>query len=187
MTQATGGNNNQSGNWEKNSGDKNARNGEKAEMDGKKEKNAHQHAWLRVRQQLQAKLGSEVFNSWFGRIKMEGVSGGVALHSVPTAFLKSWINSHYRDLIFDLWKNEDPSVLRADIVIRSAVRRDISNVAETSEPVADTTRNGAGEPAQKPFAMVRSNKNFAQPPASDSDIGFSGSPPDARHTFANFL
>lgn len=187
MTQATGGNNNQSGNWEKNSGDKNARNGEKAEMDGKKEKNAHQHAWLRVRQQLQAKLGSEVFNSWFGRIKMEGVSGGVALHSVPTAFLKSWINSHYRDLIFDLWKNEDPSVLRADIVIRSAVRRDISNVAETSEPVADTTRNGAGEPAQKPFAMVRSNKNFAQPPASDSDIGFSGSPLDARHTFANFL
>ncbi len=166
MTQATGGNNGQSGNWETDCGGKEATNKDKVGMDGKREKGAHQQAWLRVRQQLQAKLGSEVFNSWFGRIKMEGVSGGVALHSVPTAFLKSWINSHYRDLIFDLWKNEDASVLRADIVIRSAVRRDISSVAENNEPSVDTARNSSGEPAQKTFAMVRSNKSFAQPPAS---------------------
>ena len=149
--------------------------------------NPHQQGWLRVRQQLQAKLGSEVFNSWFGRMKLETVSGGVAVHSVPTAFLKSWINSHYRDLIFELWKGEDKSVLRADIVIRSAVRRDISQPEETGDCDPGAEKNRPGEPAQKTFAMIKSNKNFAQPPASDHDIGFSGSPLDTRHTFANFI
>ena len=47
--------------------------------------------WERVIKQIHATLGQEVFNSWFGRLKLETTSGGVALHSVPTAFLKTWI------------------------------------------------------------------------------------------------
>jgi hypothetical protein len=94
--------------------------GEKA---GKPVRTGHDEQWLRIRAQLQAKLGSEVFNSWFGRVQLESVSGGIALHSVPTAFLKSWLYSHYRDVLLELWQNEDASVLRADIAVRSAVRR----------------------------------------------------------------
>jgi len=149
--------------------------------------NPHQEAWLRVRQKLQAKVGSEVFNSWFGRMKMEDVSGGVALHSVPTAFLKSWINSHYRDLICELWQAENNSVLRADVVLRSAVRRDISKPAETRNSSNSADGVSSNETSAKPIAATRANRNLAQPPASDSDIGFSGSPLDTRHTFANFL
>src|SRR5680860_313670 len=88
-----------------------------------KEISAKQNKWARIENQLKVRLGAEIFNSWFGRLKLESISGGVAVHSVPTAFLKSWINSHYRDLICELWQKEDKNILRADIMVRSAIRR----------------------------------------------------------------
>ena len=39
--------------------------------------------------------GEDIFNSWFGRIELESVGGGQARLSVPTRFLKSWIDTHY--------------------------------------------------------------------------------------------
>ena len=90
-------------------------------------KNKSQEKWQRVRTQLEAKLGSDVFNSWFGRLKLSSVDGGVAQHSVPTVFLKSWINSHYRDLLLEVWQKEDSNILRVDISVRSAVRRTLES------------------------------------------------------------
>lgn len=146
-------------------------------------------AWSRVRQSLQARLGSEVFNSWFGRMKIEAVSGGVAVHSVPTAFLKSWINSHYRDIILELWKKEDRSVLRADVVVRSAVRR----VTPATVTGRDESERPSGQEGPRKFLPVRpavgrpandSHQDF-QPVQSAS--GFSGSPLDPKYTFSSFI
>ena len=139
--------------------------------------------WIKVRQQLQAQLGTEIFNSWFGRIKLVGAEGGVAVHSVPTAFLKSWINSHYRDLLLELWQKEDKSVLRADVIVRSAIRR--SNVRIASKPEKP---EGTGSEEQR----KGSQPFLARPSASgrgtgEGEPGFTGSPLDPRHTFANFI
>jgi len=149
---------------------------------------ADQRAWLRVRAQLQAKLGSEIYNSWFGRIKLEGVSGGIALHSVPTTFLKSWINSHYRDLMLDLWKAENPSVLRADVALRTAVRRHVAlqpkeqglEEAPAKPPLADSPRAGF-PPLTKPVRLTGITG------AKEADNNFAGSPLDHKFTFANFI
>lgn len=139
-------------------------------------------AWIKVRQKLQAKLGTEIFNSWFGRIKLVGTEGGVAVHSVPTAFLKSWINSHYRDLLLELWQKEDKAILRADVIIRSAVRR--TNVRAAGKPL--NGEDGASEDARRggqPFLpRSQSSRN-----AVEGEPGFTGSPLDPRHTFANFI
>ena len=54
-------------------------------------------AWDRVRRRLRAELGDDVFSSWFGRLELSGLSGETAHLSVPTRFLKSWIQSHYID------------------------------------------------------------------------------------------
>jgi hypothetical protein len=78
--------------------------------------------WERIQARLRTKLGSEVFNSWFGRLKLESIATGIISHSVPTAFLKSWINSHYADILLQLWQDEQSNVLRVNIVVRSAVR-----------------------------------------------------------------
>src|SRR5690606_1896452 len=76
----------------------------------------------RVRAQLKARLGSEVYSSWFGRMKIAESSKGLVRISVPTAFLRSWINGHYLDLIVELWKQEEPDVLKVDIIVRTATR-----------------------------------------------------------------
>lgn len=145
-------------------------------------------AWLKVRQQLQTQLGSEVFNSWFGRMKMESVSGGVALHSVPTAFLKSWINAHYRDVVCDLWKKENKAVLRADIVVRSAVRRSNIRPEVIDEKSSETSQRGdAGEPAKISFPPMMSRNRASAPAFNGQDANFAGSPLDIKYTFANFI
>src|SRR5262245_28517001 len=87
----------------------------------------------RVRTQLKARLGGEVFSSWFGRMKLAETSKGVTRLSVPTAFLRSWINGHYLDLISELWKQEQPDVLKVEIIVRSATRR---SAPEFEQPIA---------------------------------------------------
>ena len=52
-------------------------------------------SWRRCCDRLRAELGDDIFNSWFGRIALESVSSGQARLSVPTRFLKSWIDTHY--------------------------------------------------------------------------------------------
>ena len=81
-------------------------------------------AFDRVKAQLKARLGGEVYSSWFGRMKVTEASKGLVRISVPTAFLRSWINSHYLDLISELWKQEDPDVLKIDIVVRTSSPRE---------------------------------------------------------------
>ena len=64
----------------------------------------------RVKIKLKAKLGSEVYSSWFGRLKLDETSKSIVRLSVPTAFLRSWINNHYSDMIAALWREEDEQV-----------------------------------------------------------------------------
>jgi chromosomal replication initiator protein len=42
----------------------------------------------RVKAQLKARLGAEVYSSWFGRMKVAEASRGIVRISVPTAFLR---------------------------------------------------------------------------------------------------
>ena len=72
----------------------------------------------RVKAQLKARLGNDVYSSWFGRMKLTEASRGLVRLSVPTAFLRQWINSHYLDLISELWKEGDPGTLKLEIVVR---------------------------------------------------------------------
>jgi chromosomal replication initiator protein len=155
---------------------------------GKPAKAGHDEMWVRIRVQLQARLGTEVFNSWFGGVKLESVSGGVALHSVPTAFLKSWLYSHYRDLLLELWRAEDASVLRTDIAVRSAVRRiQPVVVAEKLQPRQAEQPEARPTPTSRIASIAPANQPHRAAPQADRKQGFSGSPLDARHTFVNFI
>ncbi len=51
--------------------------------------------WQRVSQRLRAELGDDLFTSWFGRMNAEDHSNLRLIVSVPTRFLKSWIENHY--------------------------------------------------------------------------------------------
>lgn len=152
------------------------------------ENKAMDASWEKIKSKLQAQLGAEVFNSWFGRLKVESVSGGVAVHSVPTVFLKSWLTSHYRTLLCELWQKEDKSILRADILVRSAIRRS-AVTPPIEKPSEKTGANAFGESGNKGFTnfglQTKGTGSGNQVP--EQTQGFSGSPLDLKHTFANFI
>ena len=51
--------------------------------------------WDRVAQRLRAELGEDLYSSWFARMELEDFESGRLVVSVPTRFLKSWIETHY--------------------------------------------------------------------------------------------
>ena len=65
----------------------------------------------RVSARLKAQVGPDVFASWFGRLKLQSVSKSVVRLSVPTTFLKSWINNRYLDLITTIFQQVDAEFL----------------------------------------------------------------------------
>jgi len=141
--------------------------------------------WDRIRQKLQIKLGKEVFDSWFGRLKIYCVEGGVASHSVPTAFLKSWILSKYRDVLLELWQEEDKSVLRVDVAIRKPTVQPLANQEAVAK--VDAAKKKAGD--VNPNAMLPL-RNFGSRNTTrniENTSGFSGSPLDKKHTFETFI
>ena len=144
----------------------------------------------RVRTQLKAKLGSEVYSSWFGRMKLTEAAKGFVRISVPTAFLKSWINSHYLDLITELWRQEEPELLKVEIIARTATRH--------ARPTADNEPELArkpGRPVQTALGSGTLASGRAEPALAARPTGGTtdfrqsvlGSPLDPRYTFQSFI
>ncbi|MCP8938628.1 chromosomal replication initiator protein DnaA [Alsobacter sp. SYSU M60028] len=143
-------------------------------------------AWERVRRRLRAELGEDVFSSWFGRLELVGVAEGVGHLSVPTRFLKSWIQSHYMDRVRALVAEECAGVGDISLSVRSAVQR---GPVRIPGPIETVSHQGAAAIAGRPVSVEK-----AMTPAPEQDRhahhdvdGLQGSPLDRRLTFASFL
>ena len=99
--------------------------------------------------------------------------------SLPTRFLKSWVQSHYADKLLACWKAEVPTVRRIDLVHRSAVLRDATIKAKPAEPVetARDIKSGGNE----------RDLRAAQQPAQAAHEALGGSPLDPRLAFDTFV
>src|SRR5262249_1802883 len=103
--------------------------------------------WTRVKGRLRAEVGEAVYSSWFARMELESVEANTARISVPTLFLKSWIQSHYAERLLTCWQSERPAVTRIDLSVRSAAIR-------TAQPFAVTP------PAVVPHLEKRETGHF---------------------------
>jgi chromosomal replication initiator protein len=141
-----------------------------------------QEAWKRCGTRLRAELGEDVYTSWFGRLELEEVVDGQARLSVPTKFLKSWIDNHYTDRILAAMRGEIDGVIGLALSVRSSTKLPCQS-AET-RPALDggrelgLTASPEREPARAP---LRRGEN----PANEEAMA--GSPLDRRLTFATFL
>ena len=82
-----------------------------------------QERWLRVKEKLRAEVGEDIFQSWFARMDLERIEVDTAHLSVPTRFLKSWIQSHYTDRVLACWQGENADIQKIEVSVRSAVIR----------------------------------------------------------------
>ncbi|MBM3562324.1 MAG: chromosomal replication initiator protein DnaA [Alphaproteobacteria bacterium] len=144
--------------------------------------------WDRVRHRLRIDLGDAVYNSWFTRLELERIDDGAAHLTVPTKFLKSWMQSHYAPRIKARVTSEFSKVERVVIDVRSPGRKCRSSedgAANTPQHVERTVASFA--PALE-TSCETNGRRAARSPASrhDSDI-FVGSPLDRRLSFSTFL
>jgi chromosomal replication initiator protein len=138
-----------------------------------------QERWRGVKERLRSELGEDVFSSWFGRMELEAVDAGVLRLSVPTRFLRSWIQSHYSEKVLTRWQEEDPEVTRMELNVRSATIKVATAKPKAAEPALPSRDARDGMPGGMdgrsgvPFMSVHE--------------ALGGSPLDPRLSFDNFI
>jgi chromosomal replication initiator protein len=138
-----------------------------------------QDRWQRIRDRLRFELGEDVFSSWFGRMEFEGVEDGAVRLSVPTRFLRKWIQSHYADKVLAQWQAEEASVGRLELSVRSATI--LPRLPKLKLPDAPALSREPREPASfngEPRASL---------PFISMHDALGGSPLDPRLTFDTFI
>ncbi len=151
----------------------------------------NQELFERFSARLRAKVGPDVYASWFGRLKLHSVSKSVVRLTVPTTFLKSWINNRYLELITTLLQEENSEVMKVEILVRSAMRG-----APVKQDAAETSNRSASEAGQAASPRRHHAQPISQPAlAAVTNAGRSissasplfGSPLDGRYTFDSFV
>ena len=146
-----------------------------------------QDEWGRVKLRLKAELGEDVFTSWFNRVDLERCANGTVHLSVPTRFLKNWLQGRYRDRLMLLCRDEFESVSNIEFSVRGAAVRPLTPPpAGVETPTIDmrpitlqpkiVSRSGAATPAVELRAELR-----------HADDSLTGSPLDQRYSFDSFV
>ncbi len=153
--------------------------------------------WNRVKKRLRAELGDDVFTSWFARVDLEEHNDGTVRLSVPTRFLKQWIQSHYNERLMGLWKGECENVHKIELTVRGAMRpRQVSTPAAASisppkhsnSSLSDTRQTGYGE--SNPVAAAQAATAALGRGDNSSDISrdvLQGAALDPKYTFETFV
>jgi len=139
----------------------------------------------KIRAMLRARLGEDIYTSWFVALEFDSFDGKTVNVSVPVKFLRKWIQSHYSDELLACCKSEFKTAEHVEVSVRqpgsSAARAaQAEQPAKPREAAADQPRAiGTFEPVRMP--VVR-------PVAGRTSVdGFEGSPLDPHHTFDNFV
>ena len=149
---------------------------------------AIEDSWKRCGQRLRVELGEDVFTSWFGSLTLDAIVGGRALFSVSTRFLKSWIESHYRERILSALEAEIGGIVALEVSVRTP---NSSLAARTAKPdprlQSPTDPDAVAAKFPPPAAEAGARRN----PNKFESKGFwdtlAGSPLDRRLNFSNFL
>jgi hypothetical protein len=135
--------------------------------------------WTRVKARLRAELGEKVFASWFGRMELDGIDDGTVHLTVPTKFLKGWIQARYADCLLACWKGEHELVARIKVETRSAVVR----IMRTKPQAA---RSAESVHKVRSCARTHMDDKISAPATAIKREAIAGSPLDPLLTFNTF-
>jgi chromosomal replication initiator protein len=141
--------------------------------------NSDQDFWNRVRERLKSNVGDDIFNSWFARMELEAIDNDTVRLSVPTRFLKSWVQSHYVDRLLTCWQEEVAAVSRIELTVRSAVLKPLPvkpKALEAGSLISDKRDLKTG--LESPRVAL---------PISAAHDALGGSPLDPRLSFETFV
>jgi chromosomal replication initiator protein len=134
--------------------------------------------WRRVKEQLRKQLGEDVFMSWFGRMELEAVDKDAVRLSVPTRFLRTWIQSHYSEQVLAKWQVEEPAITKLELTVRSATIR---------PPLALKPKAPEPPPLPRDVRAMNGHEARSSVPFMSVHEALGGSPLDPRLTFQSFI
>ena len=152
-----------------------------------------EEAWSAICRRLRAELGEAVFSSWFARLELDSLEDYIAHLSVPTKFLKNWIQTHYAQRISTVVAGEFGGVKQILIGVRSSSRPMNArgpNQERIQEFAAGFDSHVASKPSQntEPQRSTPHANGKTKPGMRDADFEvLAGSPLDKRLNFSTFL
>jgi chromosomal replication initiator protein len=142
----------------------------------------------RIRAGLKARLGDDIFSSWFHSLEFQSYDGGTLTVSVPVVFLKKWIQTHYSEALLECCRLEFKDAERIEIVQRQpggSGSRNSGGAARVSEPgVAGHAPPSEARRGLPPGRFVAPQHTSG--PRHQVN-GLEGSPLDPRYTFDSFM
>lgn len=140
----------------------------------------------KVRATLRARLGDDIYTSWFNALEFDGFDGKTVEVSVPVKFLRKWIQSHYLDELLSCCKAEFKTAERVEVTVRQPGSAPVRPAGAQAEPLKPREAGAAEPRALGSFEPMRAA--VVRPIAGRTSIdGFEGSPLDPHHTFDNFV
>ncbi len=79
-----------------------------------------QEQWGQVCSQLKMEFGETAFDSWLKPLSIGSFNEGIMNICVPTAFMKSWVITHYSDRIHKIWEHKNPDIKKVNFVVQTA-------------------------------------------------------------------
>ena len=84
--------------------------------------------WGRVLTNIKEEIGEDKYLTWFQRVKLEKMADSKVILSVPTRFIRKYLESNYEGHIFDLWKRECEWIKSIEFIVRGMTKPAVSNV-----------------------------------------------------------
>ncbi|MGO1119014.1 chromosomal replication initiator protein DnaA [Rhodovibrionaceae bacterium A322] len=113
--------------------------------------------WARVRGRLRTEVGEAAFRSWLKPLTLVSHKGNVVRMSVPTRFMRDWVNGNYAERIRDLWREEIPEISGVEVVVQPQARpaaqagaMGAAGMGRTAAPLG----NGASSPVSEETPSV---------------------------------
>jgi chromosomal replication initiator protein len=139
-------------------------------------------AWDRIKQRIKAELGDDLFTSWFARMEVDTLQSGKLIVSVPTRFLKSWIENHYVVKLTKIAATELPSLDHVQLRVRSSMPTAKPQQALTQQNQRQDRNPDRGSALQQATAP-----GFGQASGHISGMAERGVTIDENQSFENFM
>jgi len=145
--------------------------------------------WDRVLGRLRAEFGDAVFKSWLKPLTFANAGEGEVVVSVPTRFMRDWVERHYLERIRAIWSEENNAVRSVSVRVHrpatpkaAALGPNGLGVPQNANGHSNGHSNGNGSAASQASSLAA--------PAivtGGEDRADISAPLDPRFTFENFV
>lgn len=102
--------------------------------------------WADVHNQMRTEFGEAIFRSWLKPLTLQAYYHGTMEISVPTRFMRDWIQTHYAARMEELCQAANPDIKRVQlVVIQNASLLNEAPTAPATEKVSELTAQKANQ------------------------------------------